>query len=44
MLRGAQLTVLKGLDLTARDGQSVFAHVRLLSFESSRGPGTRQSW
>src|SRR5215470_16569586 len=42
MLRGPQLTVLKRLDLAARDGQSVFAHVRLLLFESSRGPGARK--
>jgi hypothetical protein len=38
MLRGPQLPALKQLDLAARHGQSVFAHVRLLVFESSRAP------
>jgi len=31
MLRGLQLTALKRLDLAARDGQSIFAHVRFHS-------------
>src|SRR5262245_48949106 len=38
VLCGPQLTVLKRLDLAARDGQSVFAHVRLLLFESKPRP------
>ena len=44
MLRGLQLTTLKQLDLAARDGQRVFAHVRLLLFESSRGPRASKIW
>jgi len=41
MLRGPQLTALKQLDLATRDGEIVFAHVRLLLFESSRRPGLK---